>query len=175
VNATSPSPAPCTVTDADPVPAEFDRRNTLTLPESKEIATDVLPPRSPAVIIIRRVHRTPWPTRHLIDVSDSHSVPSHPVCPIRPSAVNATSPKPDPCTVTKTDPVPTPLARTWLDSVLTSYDTCCDITLRLAPIVIEAGSVLPMMTRVSLHAIDVYDVHSLASQAVNPNPDLCVK
>jgi hypothetical protein len=29
VNATSPSPAPCTVTGADPVPAEFKRRNAL--------------------------------------------------------------------------------------------------------------------------------------------------
>jgi hypothetical protein len=129
VNATSPSPAPCTVTDADPVPAEFDRRNTLTLPESKEIATDVLPLRSPAVIIIRRVPRTPWPTRHLIDVSDSHSVPSHPVCPIRPAAVNATSPKPDPCTVTKTDPVPTPLARTWLDSATSASVDHASVTL----------------------------------------------
>ena len=59
--------------------------------------------------------------------------------------------------------------------MLTSYDACWDITLRLAPIVIEAGSVLPVMTRVSLHAIDVYDVHSLASQAVTPNPALCDK
>ena len=55
----------------------------------------------------------------------------------------------------------------------TSYDACCDITLRLAPIVMEAGNVLPVMTRVSLHASDVYDIHSLASQAVTPSPALC--
>ena len=40
-------------------------------------------PRSPAVIATRRVPRAPCPTMHLIDVSDSHSVASHPVCPSR--------------------------------------------------------------------------------------------
>ena len=54
-NTTSPNPDPCTVTDADPVPAEFDRRNTLTLPQSNDIAPDVLPPLSPAVTTVRRV------------------------------------------------------------------------------------------------------------------------
>ena len=31
------------------------------------------------------------------------------------------------------------------------------------------------VTRVSLHARDVYDIHSLASQAVSPNPAICVQ
>jgi hypothetical protein len=38
----------------------------------------------------------------------------------------------------------------------------------------EAGNVLPVMTRVSLHTSDVYDIHLLASQAVTPSPALCV-
>ena len=48
---------------------------------------------------------------HLTDVSDSHSVPSHPVCPIRPTAVTPTSPSPAPCTVTDADPVPARFSR----------------------------------------------------------------
>jgi hypothetical protein len=90
-------------------------------------------------------------------------------------AVSAASPSPDPCTVTDADPVSAPLARTIPDIVLTSYDTCADMALRLAPIVMEAGNVLPVVTRVSLHARDVYDIHSLASQAVFPNPAICVQ
>jgi hypothetical protein len=106
VNATSPRPAPCTVTDADPVPARFDPRVTLMLPTSTEYMALPLLVRSPAVIATRRVPRIPCPTRHRTDVSDSHSVPSQTVCPILPSAVNATSPRLDPCTVTDADPVP---------------------------------------------------------------------
>jgi len=106
VNATSPKLDPWTVTDADPVPARFDPSVTLILPESTEYIALPLPPCPPAVITARRVPWIPPPTRHRTDVSDSHSVPSHPVCPMRPSAVNATSPRPDPCTVTDADPVP---------------------------------------------------------------------
>ena len=43
---------------------------------------------------------------HLTDVSDSHSVPSHPVHPSLPMLVYATSPRLAPCTVTDADPVP---------------------------------------------------------------------
>ena len=43
---------------------------------------------------------------HLTDVSDSHSVPSQPVCPSLAIAVYATSPRLAPCTVTDADPVP---------------------------------------------------------------------
>ena len=106
VSDTSPSPAPCTVTDADPVPARLPRLIMLVPVMSNEYAPDMLPLPSPAVITTRRVPRAPCPTRHRTDVSDSHSVPSHPVCPIRPIAVSDTSPSPAPCTVTDADPVP---------------------------------------------------------------------
>ena len=79
VYVTSPRLAPCTVTDADPVPARLSRCSVLMLPTSTEYPSDMLPPRSPAVITTRRVPRPPCPTMHLTDVSDSHSVPSHPV------------------------------------------------------------------------------------------------
>ena len=48
---------------------------------------------------------TPPPTRHLVDVSDSHSVASHPVCPSLTPPVYVASPMPPPCTVTLVDPV----------------------------------------------------------------------
>ncbi len=146
------------------------------LPPSIEYPSVMLPPRSPTVTTAAAVPRVPCPpVMHRTDVSDSHSVPSHPVCPPRPIAVSPTSPSPDPCTVTDADPVTAPLARTILVIVLASYDTCSDMMLRLAPIVMEAGNVLPVVTRVSLHARDVYDIHSLASQAVLPNPAICVQ
>src|SRR6056300_2018167 len=81
------------------------------LPPSTEYMALPLPDSSPAVITARRVPRDPCPTRPRTDVSVSHSVPSHPVCPIRPSAVNATSPSPAPRTVTDADPVPPRLDR----------------------------------------------------------------
>jgi hypothetical protein len=43
---------------------------------------------------------------HRTDVSDSHPVPSHPVCPVRTITVYPRAPKPAPCTVTDVDPVP---------------------------------------------------------------------
>ena len=75
-------------------------------PASADHAWLALPDRSPAVITTRRVPRAPCPTMHRTDVSDSHSVPSHPVCPSRAIAVYATSPRLAPCTVTDADPVP---------------------------------------------------------------------
>jgi len=126
VNATSPRLDPCTVTDAEPVPALFSRRITLIDPESTEEACDMLPDRSPAVTVTRRVPPAPCPVRHRIDVSDSHSVASHPVCPDRTMAVNATSPRPDPCTVTETVPMPALFSRriTLIDPK--STENACD-------------------------------------------------
>jgi hypothetical protein len=94
------------VTDADPVPALLYPLDTLALLASIENAVVPLPDRLPAVITTRRVPRAPCPTRQRTDVSDSHSVPSHPVCPDRTIAVKPTSPMLAPCTVNDADPVP---------------------------------------------------------------------
>ncbi len=91
VNATKPRLDPCTVTDADPVLPMLARCITLRL-RSSENASDMLRPSMSDVNVKRRVCWDPCPARHRTDVSDSHSVPSHPVCPIRPSAVNAILP-----------------------------------------------------------------------------------
>jgi hypothetical protein len=183
VSDTSPSPDPCTVTDADPVPARFCCRDTLTLPASNDIATELLPLRSPAVIATRRVPGTPCPTRHRTDVSDSHSVPSHPVCPIRPIAVSDTSPSPDPCIVTDADPVPARFDFRVALKLTTSveYMALAVPSLSLAVIAIRRVPWIPRPTR---HPTDVSDSHSVPSHPVcpirpiavsdtSPSPDPC--
>ena len=93
---------------SDPVDARFKTPViALTAPEESREKTAVpLPARSPDVITTRRVPRVPRPAKHRTDVSDSHSVPSHPVAPDRTIDVYATSPRLPPCTVTDPDPVP---------------------------------------------------------------------
>ena len=97
---------PCKVMDVDPVPARFIRRDTLTIPISYDQESLTLPGLLPTVIITRPVPHEPCPVRHLADVSDSQSVPSHIVGPARTLPVYIVSPMLDPCTVTETDPVP---------------------------------------------------------------------
>eukprot|EP00961_Rhodomonas_salina_P195879 2644083-Rhodomonas_salina.1 len=73
---------PCTVTLVDPVPATFVVFQGLTPQVSSENVSDRDPTLPGMVTATRRVARTPCPSMHRTDVSDSHSVPSHPVCPI---------------------------------------------------------------------------------------------
>jgi hypothetical protein len=106
VMATIPNPAPCTVTDAEPVPARFNRLNTRMLPRSTEYTALRLPERSPAVMTTRRVPLAAAPSKHLTDVSDRHSVASHLVPATRESNVDANWPRFDPWIVTDPEPVP---------------------------------------------------------------------
>jgi hypothetical protein len=59
VYVTSPMLAQCTVTDADPVPVQLCRRITLKAPTSTDHTCVTLPPRSPTVIVTRRVPLAP--------------------------------------------------------------------------------------------------------------------
>ena len=108
---TTPSPAPCTVTDAPPVPARFVLRTTLSPPTSTDHVLVKLPRLSPTVITTRLDPPTPCPPWHLTDVSDSQLVDSQPVIPCRARTVYATRPKLPPCTVTAADPVPARFVR----------------------------------------------------------------
>ena len=110
--ATIPIPAPCTVTDAEPVPARFNPRITLTLPRSTEYTALRLPERSPAVMTTRRVPRVALLIRHLTDVSDRHAVPSQFELSTRPDTVRTDKPNPAPRMVTLADPVPALFLRT---------------------------------------------------------------
>jgi hypothetical protein len=61
VYVTLPMLAPCTVIEADPVPARFDARTRLTLPASTLQPPDALALRPPTVITTRRVPAAPCP------------------------------------------------------------------------------------------------------------------
>ena len=105
VMATIPNPAPCTVTLAEPVPARFNRLNTLMLPRSTEYTALRLPEHSPPVMTTRRVPRVALPIRHLIDVSDRHAVASQFEMSTRSDTVRTDKPNPAPRMVTLVDPV----------------------------------------------------------------------
>ena len=170
---TDPMLDPCTVTDADPVPPRFPRRVTLSPPKSTVHACVMLPIVSPAVITTRRVPLTPCPARHLTDVSDSHSVPSHPVRPCRPLAVYDTSPMPDPCTVTDPDPVPARFTRRVTLTAPRSAVHACVMVPTRSPDVITTRRVppSPCPTR---HLTDVSDSHAVPSHPVRPSRALPV-
>jgi hypothetical protein len=175
VRATSPMLAPCTVTDADPVPARFPRYNMpLTEPRSAEYAAVILPGRSPAEITTRRVPQAPCAALHLIDVSDPHSVPSHPVCPDRTIAVKAACPRLDPCTVTGADPVPALFARRIALTEPTSTDHPSLMLPDRSPAVITTRRV-PRAPCPTLHRTDVSDSHSVPSHPVCPDRTIAVK
>jgi hypothetical protein len=96
VYATTPMPDPCTVIDADPESAWFNRRILLKDTVSADHPWLVVPPRPPTVITTRRVPTAPCPIRHRTDVSDSQLVPSHPVGPWRVLTVRRVRPMPAP-------------------------------------------------------------------------------
>ena len=102
----SPMLLPCTVTLADPVPALFVRRITLSPPVSTDHTSVTLPDLDPAVTDTRRLPFKPCITWHRTDVSASQCVASHAECPARMLCVYPASPMLLPCTVTLADPVP---------------------------------------------------------------------
>ena len=164
---TCPMPAPCTVIDADPEPARFPRRITLNPAPSTDHPCVTLPPLSPAVITTRRVDPAPCPTRHLTDVSDSQSVPSHPVFPTRALTVCLTTPRLDPCTVIELDPVPARFCRRITLTPPTSSDHPC-VTLPPRPPAVITTRRLPLAPYPARHLTDVSDSHPVASHPVFP-------
>ena len=117
--------APCTVTDADPVPARFCLRITLSPPKSIDQDSVMLSPFSASVIMSLRDPRNPPDTRHLTDVWDFHSVASQPDTPIHPFKVYTIKAMFAPCTVTDADPVPARFCRRERLSDGMSTDQAC--------------------------------------------------
>jgi hypothetical protein len=165
---------PCTVTDADPVPARFCPRILLSPAISADHACVKLPPRAPAVITTRRVPRVPCVTRHLTDVSDSHAVASQPVCAARTLCVWLTHPMLDPCAMIDTDPVPARFCPRILLSCDMSADHACVTLPPRAPAVITTPRV-PRAPCVTAHITDVSDSHAVASQPVCETQAITVK
>eukprot|EP00961_Rhodomonas_salina_P217602 2940601-Rhodomonas_salina.1 len=65
----------------------------------------MLPGDASTVMPIRIVPDTPLAPMHATDVSDTHSLASHPDTPVLPLTVYPANPSPDPLTVTDTLPV----------------------------------------------------------------------
>ena len=160
--------SPCTVSDCVPTVIWFTTRNALKPANSNENASDTVPNRPWKVIDARRVPDTPCPTLHLIDVSDTHSVASHPVCPSRPRPVYPAFPMLVPCTVIDADPTAnrfnddstlSPIMSVDIDSVTLPDRSPAVITTRRVP-----DTPCP-----TLHLVDVSDSHSVASHPVCPS------
>ena len=83
----------------------------------------MLPDPPPTVSPIRTVPLAPGDPRHATDVSDAHSLASHPVTPIRPAPLYPSTPSPAPLTVTHALPVPARFVVTTLHIDPMSNDT----------------------------------------------------
>eukprot|EP00277_Geminigera_cryophila_P005018 CAMPEP_0179429170 /NCGR_PEP_ID=MMETSP0799-20121207/14629_1 /TAXON_ID=46947 /ORGANISM="Geminigera cryophila, Strain CCMP2564" /LENGTH=242 /DNA_ID=CAMNT_0021204971 /DNA_START=507 /DNA_END=1231 /DNA_ORIENTATION=- len=168
VMTTSPRPAPCTVTKDDPVAAavkvmdhahrdsiyrHFDAPSPSTLVSRQDDA----PSASSSIPIM---HRT--------EVSDSHSVPSQPVCAPRPMAVKADTLQPAPCTVTDADPVPAILLKVPVRRLPTSAENICDMLPARAPTVIKTFWVFVQLLLLIMHVMAVLDDQPVASHPVCP-------
>ena len=162
----APSPPPLTVTDTLPVLTAFARLPTDIEPTSYVIPTVLLPVCPPAVTISRTDPPTPLPPMHLTDVSDTHSLPSHPVVPTLIVMLCIVLPSPPPITVTDVLPVAPLLLTSKLDTDPTSYDTPSLIDPANDPTVIPTRTV-PDTPLAFWHATDVSDSHMLAS---HPDP-----
>jgi hypothetical protein len=164
----SPNPPPCTVIDNDPVPARLDRLTPLDEPYSNEYPAETLPTRTPALITTARLPPDPSPNSPAVDVSESHSVPSHPVPPTRNPPLLPASPIPDPCTVTRAEPVPAPFA---LLTPLSPAGPIVYATLTLPtrpPTLTLALQLPPTPCPPAMHRTDVSDTHSDPSDDVGP-------
>ena len=96
---------PVTVTLAPPVEATLIGKTPLTVPITKDHAADVDPTPTPAVADTRTDLKIPPDRRPTTYESDSHSVLSQAVCPIRIPEEMLVRPKPAPFTEILDDPV----------------------------------------------------------------------
>jgi len=167
-------PVPCTVIEIEPIPARLPLRDRLTASTSADQAWLVLPRCDPTVITTRRVPKDPRLRRHRTDVSDSQSVPSHPVCPVRPLAVCRTIPNPAPCTVTDAEPVP---ARLEMRSLLTTSMSTDQAWLMLPARdpAVKTILLVPCSPSATRHRTDVSDSQSVPSHPVCPWRALTVR
>ena len=167
----TPRPAPTTVRLADPVAAPFIPRSELDRPLSVDMASVALPCRSPAVIRTALVPPSPAPILQRTDVSDSHSLASHPLPPVRPETDAPATPIPDPTTVTLDDPVAARFAMASPLACVRSADIV-SVTLPSRSPTVSAASFVPFSPYPTAHRTDVSDSHPLLSHALLPvRPD----
>ena len=107
---TSPNPAPCKLTLAEPVAPPLLRPTVLALETSVDTALDVLPDQAATVrpsLVLLPILR---PVRHLTDVPDSQLVCSNADPLTLAAALVVTKPMLAPCSVKLAEPVVTRLA-----------------------------------------------------------------
>lgn len=137
--------------------------------DAADSTPDTLPVRSPAVTVVCRLPLSDDQPRHRTELSDAHSVASHPVPPCRCPALRSASPNIPPCNVTRAEPVaaPFPLAlplamlpsKEWVAVMLPALPPTVSLALKL--------SLTPAATR---DIVVVSDAHAVRSHADAP-PD----
>jgi len=125
VYAILPMLAPCTVTEANAVACRLTACMTLKPGTSVDHACVTLPDLSTAVTTASLDPCMLCPSLHLTEMSETHSVASHPVCPCRARNVYAILPMLAPCTVTKANAVACRLTTCMTLKPGTSVDHAC--------------------------------------------------
>ena len=164
-----PMPLPCTVIRAEPVPARFTLRTTLRPATSNDQPTVTLPTRPPCVRTRRRDPAAPPTTRHVTDVSESHSVISHFVDPALATPVVCTAPMFVPCTVTSTDPVPARFAARSTLALVASTENPWLTDPPCVPTLITTRPDPRAFDALMRHFTDVSDCHPVLSHPVPAN------
>ena len=158
-----PSPSPTTVTAADPVPAKFTARTTLTPMPAYDAPWDTLPPLCPTLTDVLLLPCSPGPCLQASVVSDIQPVSSHPLSPTRTLDELATVPKLPPSTLTLAEPVDALLAR-----IIRLASPACTDKAVLAlptpptPTVIDKGRLEPSEDPTT-HTTDVSESHLVRS------------
>ena len=165
---TSPSPTPLTVTTVDPVVAVFALHSTLITAGLVENVLLLLPRLTPLDKIRWRLPGALRPTRHRVDVSDSHELCSHALLPSTTTDVGDHDASPDPCTVTLADPVAAMFMRRIALKLTAPTENPC-VMLHTRRPEVTAALLVRAPPPSARHRADESDAHAVASQAVRPS------
>jgi len=165
------NPAPNTVIDADcksEGAALFWRYPVDKIGIEYDTSEEALPICDvPDVITTWRLPCDPRPTWHLSEVSDSHPVASHAVCPIRGFDDSTNTPRLAPCTVMLAEPVPPALALLNVLSDATSVVNTFVTVALILPVVNVTGARMIAVDG-ALHCNEESDIHTVLSLVVSP-------
>ena len=162
-----PMLVPTSVTIDDPVAATLARNTRLAWPLSNVYAAERLPTRDPTLIETRRLPRTLDPVKHTIEVSDSHTLRSHDVCPKADEAEYLARPNELPFTVTIAPPVAAWLTRNKLLAPTESVEYAA-VTLPTSRPTLSSSRLLPNPALTAWHTAEVSDAHAVCSHPVDP-------
>eukprot|EP00961_Rhodomonas_salina_P111082 1494796-Rhodomonas_salina.1 len=148
-----------------PVDGRFPSTGCVVCPSSYVAASVKVPGFKPPVTTANSVLPEPAPTRHVTELSDTQSVPSHPVLPILPSSLYPDIPRLAPVTVKLARPVVGRLPLTGCVESPLSYVDTSDIVPDIDPAVTTARRVPPDPEPIR-HATELSDTHPVPSHPV---------